>query len=1564
MRGPPAGPISMRYCKGKDLAAEADQAWYEAARQGSGDQAVNQKLGLTDSYQGVAVSPAQKQFLDGLKPRLRVINHDPTLQGDVVVVNGQDPTPIPPGQMVELTPPAGALTLGIARPDRTDRPLEEFYLTSEPGVVQTVEIYPPQAAPGVPFQAMRDIYTALQGNPAAEAAPTPTPGPARGAVRGPGAAAMRQPALNVDIKRDRENRVTSASAGSVHVLSSGGEPVSMQLTTRQDQLLVSAIIPQGNRFKPSGLQLMSGSRLHSLALAMPPDGTSPLRLTAGAYCVVRAELADGLWDVLAAINGDLAYERARSAIEGRVSDVALENERMEADGKLFGPWQTRQRIYDAADALDRQLQRSMADQSDAYALPLYRDRARALGLAEATGSVSLNWSRFRRALALALEGAGPALEQRLAVTAQARSARSGRAGAEPSVPTTTAEMIAAAAAARSAAPEDVNPDAAPFDPPDVAMDERTHTYAMVRLLPLMSDDAALRRVKAEWTGLDEQQRIGALMALELAGTPQAVDWLGQLAQNATDTDVTAMALLSLGAIGTPEALAQTQVPGVSAKVHAASLVASVVAGDADAIQQVPAFLSTATADESAAFLQYVTQFDTPGTLLALSQAMGAYSDPESQGRIAAALARMGGQAATRELSRLMEKSNAIFASDLASVRGEDALLLVRQVGSAVAGQQKPNGDALRLLAADGSPASIAYMLASAINQGDAEVLPALCKMGTADALEAAQRLAGKVTLPMLSTLRKQWLTDAPGGAGSKWTAGVDGGAARTFLEKLFAGAPDPKVRVAAATMLSQVGRALPPDQLLAFAASAPPTAGSAGPGAPSGFEWPSGEPLLSQDFTFDEAPGLYAVGLALQAKDPALAGALQGFLGSTSSGPLKAAAMVALGRLGGDDNLKFLRAAAAQTKDSYADTGELGKVLQDRLAALQGLGAARDAAFLPRVLDMLQEAPPAQGAVAGAQDYDELADWWQITLWRGAADCVAGICSQRSPLELTADSGLQSMLTERLKALIDEPGPKRDSLSDARQELRGAVIRAFGRVADFNDADNSFVLSRLVIDLSQEAGPAARGARTPARPARGARAPAARGGASAALPTAAQPDLLRVAVLDAVAHAGARAQDPADFVDYARTLTTSPKLQDAWDASLLQMAGEPTGGYFALLAAGMGTLNAPARTNLFEATRNAEGAGGPQYGTFLADLLTASAAPAGTRLAARTPAPAARSTGAARNTGAGAAPSPQPAPGLPPGMTPEAFRERMVGAATAAAASRSRGGPGGRRGGGPGGAVSSGRASGPASTLVVGYDRRLPYKLTTWDYKPPQANNLRTEWSIVERLIAGSGQGLAAVVRRSNLMNRADVGPAVAPALVEQNGSARGDVVTQLGELLAPKAPEPTATRGRSSATQASAASADARRAAVAALRSIGGQDSTDALYTGLVGPTVSTTQTVATPVARPGGVPMPPRGLLALQAAARTKVDPIAILIARALGSMGEQDLLVRALTATDREFFAADAVAVQSAVLNGMAYLPASSDPVSLLVDWGRRATAEPLRQAVATALVTAARLSELGG
>ena len=181
-------------------------------------------------------------------------------------------------------------------------------------------------------------------------------------------------------------------------------------------------------------------------------------------------------------------------------------------------------------------------------------------------------------------------------------------------------------------------------------------------------------------------------------------------------------------------------------------------------------------------------------------------------------------------------------------------------------------------------------------------------------------------------------------------------------------------------------------------------------------------------------------------------------------------------------------------------------------------------------------------------------------------------------------------------------------------------------------------------------------------------------------------------------------------------------------------------------------------------------------------------------------------------------------------------------------------------------------------------------------------------------------------------------------------------MLKQLAGILAPPAPDPTQPAPASPGT---APSLDARRAAVDALRKIGGQPAADALYNGLAGPQVA---------AMPAGMGMPPGmippvpdyALRMVQASRAANADPVPVFIARALGSLGRDDLLRSALNAQDRRYFQADATSVQAAALSGMAYLPATSDPMAKLAELVRAANVEALRRAAVDALVTAAQLT----
>ncbi len=260
----------------------------------------------------------------------------------------------------------------------------------------------------------------------------------------------------------------------MRVVGTSQDPVTVQFTTRQDQLIVTASIPQGSRFEPDGLQLMSGSRNHPLTLALPADGTSPLRLTSGAYCVVRADLSDGMWGLLGTINGDLAYEFERTSLAKRIDEVSFENEPDGGERELYGPWQTRMRLSDEATSRAKALERTITQERRADTLPLFRDRAALLSDSKTPGPAYLNWPRFRRALAIAMGGAMPALVERLELIGQSRP----RPERGPPAARTTRPDAGVPPSRRAR-----RRDAAPFQPPAVAMNDEARTYALMRLLP-------------------------------------------------------------------------------------------------------------------------------------------------------------------------------------------------------------------------------------------------------------------------------------------------------------------------------------------------------------------------------------------------------------------------------------------------------------------------------------------------------------------------------------------------------------------------------------------------------------------------------------------------------------------------------------------------------------------------------------------------------------------------------------------------------------------------------------------------------------------------------------------------------------------------------------------------------------------------------------------------------------------------------------------------------------------------------------------------------------------------
>ncbi len=226
-----------------------------------------------------------------------------------------------------------------------------------------------------------------------------------------------------------------------------------------------------------------------------------------------------------------------------------------------------------------------------------------------------------------------------------------------------------------------------------------------------------------------------------------------------------------------------------------------------------------------------------------------------------------------------------------------------------------------------------------------------------------------------------------------------------------------------------------------------------------------------------------------------------------------------------------------------------------------------------------------------------------------------------------------------------------------------------------------------------------------------------------------------------------------------------------------------------------------------------------------------------------------------------------------------------------ARAMANRGPMNGRGPAGPGAPAGTATAAPVALGAMPEYDRQLPYKLTIWNYKPnesgTQVADLRLKWDMLQRLIDATGASLPAVVQDADLLSSVDIGPAAAPALVKQDAAGAQEVITALGNLLAPASAEPEQTAtpgmpptGRRPAASTPTASADARRAAVEALRRIGGAEAADALYTGLVGRQASQQQTPGMPPQAmiPAGVPAYARQ--AMRAAMGGGADAVSVYI------------------------------------------------------------------------------------
>jgi hypothetical protein len=1560
------------------LQTEAEQCWWQAVRAKPVDPAVNAKLGRTETFAGLPATPDQKRFLEGLQPRLRLVSRHPGIEGFSARVDASPEVRIGWANAPEFRAAAGYHHVEVSPPAGAEGERRTFGLLLQPGLVYTATLKDAEACAEIPFGELAKLYQAV---------------------------AEQTQVAGVTVESNWQGQVTSARTARLQAEGSEEVPLTMQRSRSGDALVVVGSLMTGNRYGEDGQDVFFGSPAEPLHLLIDQQ-SGHVAVYSGVCVNVCVDLADELWGVLGTACGDLGSEWARKRLAARADDIAFENLLLEAQGAFYAPWQADARACEEMTAFRRYVDEELARQNAAAQQPDYVDKVRALGIQDREAHMYLNWPTFRPALAALLQDSCPAILAYLnAITkegADEEPASAGRGGGmaaafRGSGPRGGGSMFGPAQAT-------TEPSESPIHPRAVTLGSAGRLYALMRILPLLPDRVAMDTVQQNWAKLPLDAQVAAMVSLEKLGTSEAVRFLGRQSQQARQADVQAAAMLSLGLIGTPEALDYCKGPIIVPELRAAAMAARVAACDAGALEGLPGFLSDEPKSQTLV-LNFLTQMDTPSAFLALCSLKNAYQDADSRGKIAAAMARMGGLAATSELVSLATATGSISADLLRRVSGPEALLLVRPVGQMLA-QGKGVEGTVAFLQRHGGDAGFAFVKAVA-KQGNADAMLSLLSSGSGPAIEAAAEAASSVDLAMLEKVRAAWYTPGPKPAQASWNPSVDAAAATALLRKLAADARDAKVKLAAAMMLLDVGEKPDPEPLLALAkgkakeigageaapraprmgppsgAGGPPP-GVGGPPAgtpfgppqptqeasyePGGFQEAKGAALLPRGFKLEGRQELYALGLLARIADETTSARLRELADSYQDGELRAAATRAVAEVGGAENLKFVRDKATARRESYKTQQEFLKEFQERLLALDALGAAQDVAFLPQLLNALQETAPPAAAIKGLEDdYAKLSGWWQAKLWAKACRCLAQICRQKQLTELTDDSELQKQLTARLTALMEEP--ERPALAAVQRETLAEAVRAFGRCVGFCDQETRLILTRLALRL-REPQPGAAAAAATGGPGRvtggpGGRPTGGAGRASQPARSAAAAVSLQGALRDAVAHLAARGGGLGLLKDLPALLPQAGKTDTSWSALMKEMAESPTPDYFALLDMVFGSLDQESRQAISDTTRGKAGSYDVAYATFVARMLSQQG---------KGPVAARRTT----PSGPPAEGRRGPPPGVPTGPPPEVLARIPQGPPAGF-----RGGPTGTAG------MRRGRATAAAAPETK-YNRQGVRRKATWSYDIQQlADSVavrRRQWALVDVLLESSPSAVLAAVEAENLLSSSDLGPAIAARCLERAPSARAELMDALSVILtgqarpvageAGVAPQPSAVPGQE-------APLATRRAAVMALRKLGDQEAAEVLFDGLVGPEV---QEAAQPgIGIPGGPPPgvmrgpmggPPRGMATGGAGRRTgpatgprgpgglaqfgpRGLPLAAYAARALGTMGRDDLLKAALNAPTRSAFTENPTEVQRAALEGMAYLPPDRNPLQRLDELLKLASTRQLQKAAADAIVTALRL-----
>ncbi|MFO8007392.1 MAG: hypothetical protein R6V05_06615, partial [Candidatus Brocadiia bacterium] len=1098
------------WCRKRGLAGEADLCWFQAVRLAPTDPAVNRALGRSQTVEGAAVTPEQAEFLRVLRPRVRVANLSPALDEHAVGIGDGPVRPLPRGGVLDLEPQRRVERLKLYRVGQLETPLQALPLEVAPGLIQRVELHGTYAAPGLPLAQAEKLYLAV----------------------GTGQSS------GVRIQRDSAGGVLRARTGPLRAEGTSEEPFQMWYSPASQQVGFIGRIRMGDSWSAAGEHLLEGTSQRPGSLLVDRQA-GRLQLVAGSYARLRTRLSDRLWVLLGSVQGDLASEWARLRLARRLGRLQEEMVELQARGDLEVPWQSLPRLYEGLKEKHLQAREDRRLQDRAATRPAGLDRVRTLGAKDRSERLFLNWPRFRHALARSLKGTGPHILARIGVIGSADAGAAGDAlGPRPH-------------------------ERQRYEPPQLALDDSQRACVQISALSLLPDSFVVARLERDWAQMGLRDRAASLDVLRHVGTPAAVEFLGRVSERAETLKTIERAMLALGSVGGRQALRYLDRPAVDSRIRMAARAGKAIAGDPAVIQEVGSFLGAASAARRGDFCRFISQGDTPGTLLAMSAAIDTRLSAGDRKQLARGLLRIGGRTATYELGRLMEASGSVWPELLDRVEPEHAAPLVPSLGPHLYRTGGPPSVAA-LLAEIGTEPALDYLRATVEDTGSEDALRALVLNGSPACLRTAATVAPSVRMALLQEARRRWYAAGEGPGEWAWNPGVDAAAARHLLEAVATNGADATARVAAAAMLQGTGGSVNVDALAELVRrgqrqGAPDESGP----APPGFEPPEARPLVPDVLRMDGRPALYALGLLQERGDQAALEALRSLSAELEDGSLKAAVAVALARAGGAAELEALRRVAAEPRQTYDSVAEWTAGLEDRLAALAALGAAGDMEFLPALPELLAEqAPePAAGASEGPPD-QALAPWWRMQLYRAACECLVGICRSRTTGGMAVDPAVADTLYARLRELVEDPVGGPADLAAERRRMRTAALRAVGCVARPDDPAHLEFVGRVARQVGQ------------------------------------RQDELGASAVAAVAHLAARSDAPESLLDVLDRLLEGGRQDAAWEEAVRGMAAAPGPGLWRVLSSHVGLLEEEPLADVLLAAPQA--AGGREYARCLA----------------------------------------------------------------------------------------------------------------------------------------------------------------------------------------------------------------------------------------------------------------------------------------------------------------------------------------------------------------------------